>query len=747
MLIVSGNEKSCCPTYKAYSVADAFAKLGKSMKTSGNKKALESAITDWLVELIKSGKLSQSITNMDTLTSITEASRQPNIIPSFSMDYASRIASAKAGEYVLNQLRLLELVAVDKSASLDKRDVLRPDIVAFNPETKTLIVFEVKRETLTERQAVTELLGYEQELRNMFLFLGNFDICFVVVSRDWSTLLDHAVSGMITWSGKQCLALQLDFDTVPRELSCHLPEAWHIRGSFGVPPEALQAVDIPLYDDLAEDVDDFPPRVVETAMNIIARNGDRAQAHGFVMLWEDKNTLGMARWILTLCAIDPISMFYWCVQNGLPHRDSELSKFFKGQENDLLPASVPPSAFRICDDALRLLRNRFSPKVESFETWHEKLLQLKLRSRPVRFEFWGALGDYARAFVCNPGVRDQLMPYLGVNELDWTDVEVAVPLIEEISGKRPFPDGVVRCNDSFLVGVALGTLALAYANERPDESGYRQASSLVIWAELGVLCFAIEMQQIYHASSSLNTPIPSLRRDYESREKSVAEIVRWILDHLIGEMEPAHQASFYVGYKGAAFFNEWLGPHTASQVGSKHRTVLADHIKIVLYETLTNCRDISAEVIPVEILRLLKVLQPGTTADVVRDAEQLKKLVDTLETDLLLENFRHVVLPAADSQIPAVMDTNSPMPTLDVDWEWLKKGVKQIFDAGERWPAVIIQANGIVASGVLTGHVRVMPPITDPDKEVFFLDEAANFSFAIKVTWEKLIQDGIPKRQ
>lgn len=55
---------------------------------------------------------------------------------------------------MLNNLKLLDVVSVDKSISLTTGEALRPDILCFNPESRTLIVFEIKRDKLTERQAV-----------------------------------------------------------------------------------------------------------------------------------------------------------------------------------------------------------------------------------------------------------------------------------------------------------------------------------------------------------------------------------------------------------------------------------------------------------------------------------------------------------------------------------------------------------------------------------------------------------------
>lgn len=173
---------------------------------------LESEVAAWLVHLIESDGLYDAIAGKDSLISIADGVRQDDFIPSFGIDYRSRLACAQAAEHVLEQLTLLEIVSVNRSISLTSGEVLRPDILCFNPESRTLVVFEIKRAAETERQTVTELGGYEQELRNLLPFVGDYDICFVVVATEWSILLNHAVGGLNTWSGKKCLALKLALD-------------------------------------------------------------------------------------------------------------------------------------------------------------------------------------------------------------------------------------------------------------------------------------------------------------------------------------------------------------------------------------------------------------------------------------------------------------------------------------------------------------------------------------------------------
>lgn len=378
--------------------------------------SLESEIVDWLVALIKKDQLQETISNTESLLKISKSARQASFIRTFSIDQVSRLASADAAQVVLENLGLLDVIAVNKSISLATGEVLRPDILCFNPESRTLVVFEVKRETFTERQTITELAGYEHELRNVLPFLGNFDICFVVVAKDWATLLDHAVANLNAWSAKNCLALKVDIDSRPFRLACHLPEAWHLTGSFGLPPDALQTISVYLAEEEPDTSEHSPPRSLVTAMDVITRAGDRANSHGFMMLWKDVNGMGRGRWALTLCAVDPMAMHDWCSKHGLPRRESEVTQYFDMQVTESATL-VPSVVYRIAKEAFPILKDRYAPEFEGAFSWHESLRQRRASAVPIRFDFWGKLGEYAREFVCNTTVRDRHMPFISHNEL------------------------------------------------------------------------------------------------------------------------------------------------------------------------------------------------------------------------------------------------------------------------------------------------------------------------------------------
>ncbi len=143
---------------------------------------LESDVVRWLVTQIQSGPLLDEIDGRESVTSLAAMASQDHFLPAFGIDHFSRRASANTAANVLEHLGSLESISVDTIISLTTGKVLQPDIPCFNQETRTLVVFEVKRTRDTERQTVTELAGYEQELRNAAPFLGTFDVLFVVVA-------------------------------------------------------------------------------------------------------------------------------------------------------------------------------------------------------------------------------------------------------------------------------------------------------------------------------------------------------------------------------------------------------------------------------------------------------------------------------------------------------------------------------------------------------------------------------------
>ncbi len=705
--------------------------------------SLESEIVDWLVALIEKDQLQETISDTESLLKIAKSARQPSYIRTFSIDQVSRLASADAAQVVLENLGLLEVIAVNKSISLATGEVLRPDILCFNPESRTLVVFEVKRETFTERQTITELAGYEHELRNVLPFLGNFDICFVVVAKDWSTLLDHAVANLNAWSAKNCLALKVNTDSRPFRLACHLPEAWHLTGSFGLPPDALQTISVYLAEEEPDTSEHSPPRSLLTAMDVITRAGDRAGSHGFMMLWKDVNGMGRGRWALTLCAVDPIAMHAWCSRHGLPRRESEVTRYFDEQVKEA-PALVPSVVYRIAKEAFPILRDRYVPEFEGSFSWHESLRQRRASAVPIRFDFWGKLGEYAREFVCNTEVRDRYMPFISHNELDWTDPEVAIPLIESLSGYSPFAGGMIRCSDAFHAGVTLGTLELVSGNAARSDKAAIHLEPLLRWSHIETLRYAVEMHEIYLTAKEVTTPMPPISDRPERRVQAARDLIAWVQEHLIGGEHPVHQKCFWLGRYGAALFSDWFEGEGGCLLTAEQKQQLIVEAKRLVGKILLAAEEQSSHKDPgaLDELRTF-VLQHGMSAN-GEDEPTLIQSLDALPGDVLLDGLVSVALPAIDEVIPVVAHTVASMPELDIDWNGLKAGVRAVFEAGHKWPVVMVSQDGTFGSGYLVEPItQWLTPVLDPAAEVYFFNERAVASIAVKLTWTVLMQRGL----
>ncbi|MCC8613097.1 hypothetical protein [Xanthomonas euvesicatoria] len=727
-----------------------MAKIRKKKAPMGKVLSKESVVANWLIDLINSGKLVDEIVGKDEVESVIGAADQASHLPRFSIDKMSRLASARASKFVLGQLGLLEIVAVDKSISLVSGEVLRPDIIAYNPESRVVLIFEVKREKGPERQAVSEVAGYEHEIQNLFPFLSNMDICFVIVARDWSDLLDHGVASLTTWSGKQCLALSLDYDAEPRQLQCRIVEAWYPTATVDIPEEAMQCFDVVLYektDDSLNRDSEFPPPLVQTAISMIAREGDRMRSHGFLMLWRNLVDSNRAYWVFTLCTLDP-GVFHATMQKNADGRQSTLTTYF-AKVGGLSNGSMPGSGYRIIDHAKNLLSEDYDVQIENHNTWKEKQRQHRGRSEPFLFEFWGEPGDFSRSFVTSQTVRSSLLPFLSTSKLDWTHPLVALPAIGYMSGRIPFVEGQVFCRDLFEAGITLGSLQICLlhirslldqrGNDRSGEkeSALRIAVALSKWCFPDAVALMAELAQLFKSYSSIQVPPPPLSNREENSVESVGAIIEWVTNHLIDE-SGYHKVAFLLGLQLSGCY-ELLN-------AGKPLNETPDGFEEIRKKMILFCRNVTEEMIEWgqnkhisrgNGLYVRDYIQGLTSiANIEGEANIVSGLKD-LDFDRLLDVLR-LCVDAVDKIRFPVHHTLVPTGPLKPDMSLLKSRVQHIFEKGDKRAAVIVSASGAYGVGHLPEECKVLPPLESTEDAIYFLDQRIGFALATKLSWEEV---------
>lgn len=726
-----------------------MAKTKKIKPPMGRKLSNEAVVTNWLVDLIESDKLYETILGKESIEEVNLAINDSHVIPKFSIDYASRLASARSSKFVLEQLRNLEIVSIDRSISLDKGEVLRPDIIAYNPESRVVILFEVKRDKGPERQAVSELAGYEHELQNFFPFLSNMDICFVLVAKDWSDLMSHGLAGFTTWAGKQCLALSLDYDAVPRELRCKIVEAWSLTGSTSIPEDALQCYDLVLYDKDEQEstsTDVGVPRLVQTAIDMIARSGDRMRSHGFLLLWRDISPSPL-HWAITLCTFD-YGVFAAKSSANERSKVSKISSYFL-EDKDISSGSMPKGGYEISRASIDLLSEDYDVKIENHATWKQKVRTHRLRSEPVIYEFWGAAGDFARDFISQQSVRKILLTFLRNSKLDWRDPIVAVPLIEYMADRPPFAEGKVLSRDLLEAGITLGSLATTCANintplQDSEESSNEEALTLYStrfrWILPEAVLLMAELAQLSLSYEDLEPP-PPLTNDFTKVEDHIEKIVAWVHEDLIGDDHEVHLNSFIMGLSlGAAYEYFSQSPTTAiapkeleqasnNAIHFCEKTVLTLMSRMEDNEIGDRARDEAND-----YLQQLAAFHP-------HDFEKngIRTLLENLPFSELLCTLR-LCATAVDSFLNPVHHTLRPLAIANVDMTAIKDGIATIFKRGDKRPAVNIDSSGRFGIGHLPEEGRIFPELTSTDDEVYFADYRPGFAMITKATWAEVAE-------
>lgn len=706
----------------------------------------EAHLQKLLIKAIENGDLGSAIE--DVLGSDDRQSAEQ--FPQFSIDHLSRRACITAGRRVLKSFEYLDVLTSDQNVSLTTNEIMRPDIVCINAEQQSIVMFELKVSAATGRQALTELIAYEQELKNALPFLAEYDVCHVLVSSEWSTLMDHSVASSVTWSGRQVLCLEAGLHLGELALKTRIPEAWKITGAAHFPELGLPCVTICLYDldaytrpqsaegeaeASAHSARELDTRIW-TAMSIIAREGDRIGGHGFALLWEDTSSISLTSYNITICGVSPFEFYKNSRLRGTIMADdgrlvAALDRFIKDHDPDGLSESLLHTA----QSADNLLREVSNPALEGWSNWATDRLSLSSRAIPLLCEFWGALGDYARAYVLNPAVRTHRRNLLRNGIGDWRDPRVGLPLIQSFTKPELFYEGEVRCSDGFRLGAMIGLDRLLRMNIQHED--HRRFRARYEWNRIEMMAAIDEVRMLANAATNVEGPktgFTFIEDPLVNDEKEIAAFVKWLTSEFFTGNRPV-AGCFFVGFFGGFAFDPTRGPfdpEPSDEMLSPVAQSLADQSSMVLMFAQALAKDDPL---------------PERAAAAYKSARSTLKLKKRFSLDEITalparDLFRAwpAVLSLADAVCESVFHKHSPLATGDLDWDWLKQGVREARARGEVAFGVVLLPNGQFVTGRTTpqemGSFEMLND--DPENKVLFTDRSNGFGLLRVVAWADL---------
>lgn len=700
----------------------------------------EAQLQSLMVRAIKADDLGRLIENTLGVDDRSSAEQ----FPQFSIDHLSRLACLTAGRRVFKAFEYLEVLTTDQNVSLTTNEVMRPDIVCINSEQQSIVMFELKVSAATGRQAFTELIAYEQELKNALPFLAEYDVCHVLVSPEWSTLMDHSVASSVTWSGRQVLCLEARLDAGELTLKTRIPEAWKITGAAHFPELGLPCVTVCLYDLDARtrpaSEEGTPERELDTriwtAMSIIAREGDRIGGHGFALLWEDTSSISLTSYNITICGVSPFEFYKTSRLRGTILADdgrlvAALDRFI--QDND--PDGISEALLHTAQSANDLLNEVSNPTLEGWSNWAADRLSLSKRARPLLCEFWGALGDYARAYILNPAVRTHRRNLLSNGIGDWRDPRVGLPLIQSFTKPDLFYEGEVRCSDGFRLGVLIGLDRLLRLNIQHQD--HRQFRARYEWNRIELMAAIDEVRMLANAATNVEVPedgFTFIEDPLVGDEKEMAAFVKWLTKSFFTGNRPV-ACCFFVGFFGGLAFDPTRGPFdpepSDEMLAAVAQSLVDQSLMVMMFAQALSKEGPLPE-------RASAAYKSARSALKLK-ARFLPEDIIGLPTRELFKAWP-IVLSLADTVCDSVFHTHAPLATGDLDWEWLKQGVREARSRGEVAFGVVLLPSGQFVTGRTTSPEMGSFELynDDPENKVLFMDRSNGIGLLRVVAWDDL---------
>lgn len=726
----------------------------------------EQEVQDWLEAVIAADTLNDVIDGANGVDSALRWTESDEFWPTFPIDYLTRVGNLRAAQQVLGSLHTLELVSKsNRSISQEKGESLFVDLLYCTRATSQFVLFEIKNQKATTREAVSELLAYEHETLNHTPFLSANDIMMVVVSRDFPPLLEHAVTGLNTWSRHRVLCLRFDDTAESPRLAVHIPTAWSAIGQKGLPASGLvtAAISFEPRDCLDEgEVHD----ICATAAALMVREAERTGGSGFAMVMHNLLFPGIAEgpFLLLVGAVNPFSFLRDAEEGGFVSRaNSPIADYvLSGDREHDLAASWD---WLSCDGgaAIEYLNGYGRASWESFSTWHRLRDARRWRApsitmdrhlTPVSIDFWGVLGDFARDLVRHVDRMRNFMPGFARPGMDWRHPKLGVAILDEIATDSPIDGGQWTFSAIFALGVRMGRLnAFGAQFAESDIDQQRKLLAAVFWAEADIFGMIHEIGLRYISAKEIVEPPPRLSFGrYESSKDvsaSFSAFAQWFVDQFIGTDEQFLTEAFITGLNIYAVFDPQFDAFGDNAEVAATRQEALERARRWLKWSVVSALEQGRDAHATEQAIMASF---GDRIPLTEGKDKAFEAIDRLSPEALIDKVFQDIPRIMDSWHPQLAHTLAPMAWVDHDWDWYQEQIRAARARGEKYPCIFLGAGGQLAIGRIPDELWA-PHVDDWETHVLFVDNEAGFEVTLVMSWESVragnapgmrLQDGSP---
>jgi len=694
-----------------------------------------------LIEIIKEEKFLDSIENIISLDDAIKIDNDSNTIPNFSIDHLLKRKYSKAAKNVLKTLSCYELISGDiiQNISLDKNEKLFPDCLIFNYETNEIVVIENKVSKQTEREALTELFGYTQEIRNCLPFISDYDISYILISTEYNTLLDHSISSQIlnTEINILCLRpLQRDNNLY---FEVHFPKSWSNIGQNGLPTSSLMSYTLCLKKNYFND--DFYLSTIQQAVDLLNFEAGINKSNGFCIVWEN----GIKEFCdfdfgISIYIINPFVFLPNAIELGFDiNNNSKLAEFILNRIDSAGIEQTPNSLFRISEKAKKILDRYFVVEWDRNTSWEQDINDdlYNIQRFPVIVNSWGVIGEFIRYFYFHPGVIKHLFCEKEIFNRSCNSPFIALQIINIITGNYLFKMGQFSVKDIFRFGQQLyyyGYSCKIALETKEDKIVSNEA--LLFWSNLQLVKSLKEISFRVNDLNHINyKEIPKIKFYFtknsveEDFKEKIDLFAEWFINKFI-KSNSFHKSIFEIGLNYAPFFNPFYKGSLEKDDLDKIKNSLNEFAIVKLLDIIKSYKDRSLYLEE----KVIDLINDLLNFDIkINTNENIRRNVELIDysncfSDDLIEIFNSIYGQIQHELKDAYISSS-------IDFNFLKDSADKLFKVGEKYSAIIIAANGDVGLCKLNEEFKFMGELVSTDEIYLIMNSATGLPIIRKRKW------------
>ena len=723
----------------------------------------EKQLQNLIIETLQQELLLESINGIDLLEGYLDRDTNDKFIPGFEIDFQLGTLYCKKAKDVLDSFSFYEIISGEEIKNIsiqkdtkEKKERLYPDVLIANSERSNFSIFELKKDSQTEREAITELFAYALEVKNHLPNIADSDINLVIISTEYNTLLDHSISSLILGSKFNILALKTDIIDGKLVLNIHIPNSWTDIWQNILPEYAFSSVSLVPYQYDKEKKIPNEAFLFEIIDDLITFNGAKNNSHGFFIIWRNiTNFDSPAKFCVSLYQINPFVFLTASTERGFVlNTDEPLSRYLVDNYKDN-EYCHPESLMNIAQEVKKFLDQYFDTSYEDFSSWTDHIKRcsnFRSQALPLIFNSWGNIGDYIRYYFFHPSLKRGFFSETQLNSpLFYKDPILGIELINRISGYTLFENGVYNFESLFEYAKQsreLINISEWYLQTKNENKKFELLQPRLFFATLDVLASVREIQyRVNYIDIKLEQPVPLKLNPYEVYEDSINNIttnLSWFTNQFL-KKNLLHQEFFVKAINWCSIYMDSdvliLDNEQELTIKEEIITYCRMHLYYILESELISKTSLFGDKIFDTISVLFDSLEVVKN---VQSKEDLITLIESIEEQKILTNFDSAFLSLLNIVYSEVFHPLVPINDFNFiakDWQKLQTQLIKRFNEGHCYGAIIIDSNGNLEIGVLPKELQITKPIENPIEEVYVLMNESGIGISKLVTWDE-VKDG-----